>query len=129
MPRRVASRRVECDLVPLFEVVASRLDEPAAQTEPLLTVQVLDYAIERDVLWATDDDLCHLEFLLSITLTSTAARPVSAAIAFLTGSTQFQVPIGTISAALVTITAPLIILVVIFQKRIVAGLTAGAVKG
>jgi multiple sugar transport system permease protein len=70
------------------------------------------------------------EFLLSITLTSTASRrPVSAAIAFFTGSTQFQVPIGTISAALVTITVPLIILVVIFQKRIVAGLTAGAVKG
>jgi multiple sugar transport system permease protein len=46
-----------------------------------------------------------------------------------TGSTQFQVPIGTISVALVTITFPLIILVVIFQKRIVAGLAAGAVKG
>jgi multiple sugar transport system permease protein len=70
------------------------------------------------------------EFLLSITLTSTAARrPVSAAIAFFTGSSQFQIPIGTISAALVTITIPLIVLVVIFQKRIVAGLTAGAVKG
>src|SRR5689334_14124535 len=70
------------------------------------------------------------EFLLSITLTSTASRrPVSAAIAFFTGSTQFQVPIGTISAAIVTITVPLIILVIIFQKRIVAGLTAGAVKG
>jgi multiple sugar transport system permease protein len=70
------------------------------------------------------------EFLLSITLTSTAARrPVSAAIAFFTGSTQFQIPIGTISAATVTITVPLIILVIIFQKRIVAGLTAGAVKG
>jgi ABC-type glycerol-3-phosphate transport system permease component len=65
-----------------------------------------------------------------VTLTSTAARrPVSAAIAFFTGSTQFQVPIGTISAATVVITVPLIILVVIFQKRIVAGLTAGAVKG
>jgi trehalose/maltose transport system permease protein len=70
------------------------------------------------------------EFLLSITLTSNASRrPVSAAIAFFTGSTQFQVPIGTISAALVAITIPLIVLVVIFQKRIVAGLTAGAVKG
>jgi multiple sugar transport system permease protein len=70
------------------------------------------------------------EFLLSITLTSTASRrPVSAAIAFFTGSTQFQIPIGTISAATVTITVPLIVLVVIFQKRIVAGLTAGAVKG
>jgi multiple sugar transport system permease protein len=70
------------------------------------------------------------EFLLSITLTSQASRrPVSAAIAFFTGSTQFQIPIGTISAATVVITVPLIILVVIFQKRIVAGLTAGALKG
>ena len=70
------------------------------------------------------------EFLLSITLTSSAARrPVSAAIAFFTGSTQFQIPIGTISAATVVITVPLIVLVVIFQRRIIAGLTAGAVKG
>jgi multiple sugar transport system permease protein len=70
------------------------------------------------------------EFLLSITLTSQASRrPVSAAITFFTGSTQFQIPIGTISAATVVITVPLIVLVVVFQKRIVAGLTAGAVKG
>jgi multiple sugar transport system permease protein len=70
------------------------------------------------------------EFLLSITLTSTPdKRPVSAAIAFFTGSEQFEVPLGTISAATVVITVPLIILCVIFQKRIVAGLTAGAVKG
>jgi multiple sugar transport system permease protein len=70
------------------------------------------------------------EFLLSITLTSDPSRrPVSAAIAFFTGSSQFQIPIGTISAATVVITVPLIVLVVIFQKRIVAGLTAGALKG
>jgi multiple sugar transport system permease protein len=70
------------------------------------------------------------EFLLSITLTSTPdRRPVSAAIAFFTGSQQFEVPLGTISAATVVITVPLIILCVVFQKRIVAGLTAGAVKG
>lgn len=70
------------------------------------------------------------EFLLSITLTSSASRrPVSAAIAFFTGSQQFQIPLGTIAAATVTITVPLIVLVIIFQKRIVAGLTAGAVKG
>jgi multiple sugar transport system permease protein len=70
------------------------------------------------------------EFLLSITLTSSASRrPVSAAIAFFTGSQQFQIPLGTIAAATVTITVPLIALVIIFQKRIVAGLTAGAVKG
>jgi multiple sugar transport system permease protein len=70
------------------------------------------------------------EFLLSITLTSSASRrPVSAAIAFFTGSQQFQIPLGTIAAATVVITVPLIVLVVIFQKRIVAGLTAGALKG
>ena len=70
------------------------------------------------------------EFLLAITLTSTpAARPVPAAIAFFTGSTQFEIPYGTITAASVTISVPLILLVLFFQKRIVAGLTAGAVKG
>jgi multiple sugar transport system permease protein len=70
------------------------------------------------------------EFLLAITLTSsTKARPVPAAIAFFTGSTQFEIPYGTITAASVTISVPLILLVLFFQKRIVAGLTAGAVKG
>jgi multiple sugar transport system permease protein len=70
------------------------------------------------------------EFLLAITLTSSpAARTVPVAIAFFTGSTQFEVPLGTISAASVTISIPLILLVLFFQKRIVAGLTAGAVKG
>ncbi len=70
------------------------------------------------------------EFLLAITLTSsTSARTVPAAIAFFTGSTQFEQPLGTISAASVTISIPLIIMVLLFQKRIVAGLTAGAVKG
>jgi multiple sugar transport system permease protein len=70
------------------------------------------------------------EFLFSITLTSTPdRRPVSAAIAFFTGSRQFEVPLGTISAATVVITVPIILLVLILQKRIVAGLTAGAVKG
>jgi len=70
------------------------------------------------------------EFLLAITLTSSpAARPVPAAIAFFTGSTQFEIPYGTITAASVTISVPLILLVLFFQKRIVSGLTAGAVKG
>jgi multiple sugar transport system permease protein len=70
------------------------------------------------------------EFLFAVTLTSSsAARTVPAAIAFFTGSTQFEVPLGTISAASVIITIPLIVLVIVFQKRIVAGLTAGAVKG
>ena len=70
------------------------------------------------------------EFLFAITLTSSSsARPVPAAIAFFTGSTQFELPLGTISAASVVISIPLIFLVLFFQKRIVAGLTAGAVKG
>jgi len=70
------------------------------------------------------------EFLLAVTLTSTSkARTVPAAIAFFTGSTQFEVPLGTISAASVVISIPLIVMVLLFQKRIVAGLTAGAVKG
>jgi multiple sugar transport system permease protein len=70
------------------------------------------------------------EFLFAITLTSTPdRRPVPAAIAFFTGSQKFEVPLGTISAASVVVTVPLIALVLLFQKRIVAGLTAGAVKG
>src|SRR5215210_1393249 len=70
------------------------------------------------------------EFLFAITLTSSPrARTVPAAIAFFTGSTQFERPLGTISAASVVISIPLIFLVLFFQKRIVAGLTAGAVKG
>jgi multiple sugar transport system permease protein len=70
------------------------------------------------------------EFLLAVTLTaSSKARTVPAAIAFFTGNTQYQIPYGSISAASVVISVPLIILVLLFQKRIVAGLTAGAVKG
>jgi trehalose/maltose transport system permease protein len=70
------------------------------------------------------------EFLFAITLTSSSsARTVPAAIAFFTGSVQFEIPLGTISAASVVISIPLIFLVLFFQKRIVAGLTAGAVKG
>src|SRR6266540_418551 len=70
------------------------------------------------------------EFLLATTLTSSkSARTVPAAIAFFTGSTEFEVPLGTMSAASVVISVPLIIMVLRCQKRIVAGLTAGAVKG
>src|SRR6266536_2088559 len=70
------------------------------------------------------------EFLFAITLTSSPdRRPVPAAIAFFTGSSQFEIPLGTISAASVVVTVPLIVLVLLFQRRIIAGLTAGAVKG
>ncbi|WP_053549050.1 carbohydrate ABC transporter permease [Microbacterium aurantiacum] len=70
------------------------------------------------------------EFLLAITLTSSAsARTVPAAIAYFTGSVQYEQPLGTIAAASVVISIPLIILVIIFQRRIVGGLVAGGVKG
>jgi multiple sugar transport system permease protein len=70
------------------------------------------------------------EFLLAVTLTSDpSARTVPAAIAFFTGSVQYEQPLGTIAAASVVISVPLILMVLLFQKRIVAGLTAGAVKG
>jgi len=70
------------------------------------------------------------EFLLATTLTSSPdARTTPVAISQFTGSSQFEVPLGTQSAASVVISVPLIILVLLFQKRIVAGLTAGAVKG
>jgi multiple sugar transport system permease protein len=70
------------------------------------------------------------EFLLATTLTSSReARTVPVAISQFTGSSQFEVPLGTQSAASVVISIPLIVLVLLFQKRIVAGLTAGAVKG
>jgi multiple sugar transport system permease protein len=70
------------------------------------------------------------DFIFANTLTSTdAARTVPAALAFFTGASQFEQPIGAVSAAAVVVTIPIIIMVLIFQRRIVAGLTAGAVKG
>jgi multiple sugar transport system permease protein len=73
---------------------------------------------------------CWNEFLLAVTLTATiAARTAPAALAFFTGSSQFAVPTGSISAAAMVITIPIVIFVLFFQRRIVAGLTSGAVKG
>ncbi|GAA4606441.1 multiple sugar transport system permease protein [Actinoplanes octamycinicus] len=73
---------------------------------------------------------CWNEFLLAISLTSTdRARTVPAALSFFTGASQFQSPITYIMAASVVVTIPVVILVLIFQRRIMAGLTAGAVKG
>jgi len=70
------------------------------------------------------------DFIYGISLTSTeAARPVPAALGLFSGASQFESPTGGISAAAVIVTIPVIILVLIFQRRIVAGLTNGAVKG
>ena len=73
---------------------------------------------------------CWNDFVFAISLTSTSnSRTVPAAIAFFSGASQFQTPIGSIAAAGVVITIPIIIFVFLFQRRIVAGLTSGAVKG
>jgi multiple sugar transport system permease protein len=73
---------------------------------------------------------CWNEFLLAASLTSTdRARTVPAALTFFTGASQFESPITAIMAASVVVTIPVVILVLLFQRRIVAGLTAGAVKG
>ena len=70
------------------------------------------------------------DFIFANTLTSTDnARTVPATLAFFTGGSQFEQPIGAISAASIVVTVPIVIQVFIFQRRIVAGLTAGAVKG
>jgi multiple sugar transport system permease protein len=74
--------------------------------------------------------LCWNDFLFAISLTSTnASRTVPAALSFFTGSSQFEDPTGQVSAAAVIITIPIILFVLFFQRRIVAGLTSGAVKG
>ncbi|MDX6287589.1 MAG: trehalose/maltose transport system permease protein [Frankiales bacterium] len=73
---------------------------------------------------------CWNDFVFAISLTSTNnARTVPAALAFFTGESQFQQPTTAIAAAAVIVTIPVVALVLLFQRRIVAGLTSGAVKG
>jgi multiple sugar transport system permease protein len=74
--------------------------------------------------------ICWNDFVFAISLTSTsAAQTVPAAISTFPGVSQFTTPYGDIAAAAVVVTIPVMILVLVFQRRIVAGLTAGAVKG
>lgn len=70
------------------------------------------------------------EFLFALTFTlSSEKRTVPVAIAMLSGGSQFELPWGNIMAASVIVTLPLVVLVLIFQRHIVSGLTSGAVKG
>ncbi|WP_406564706.1 carbohydrate ABC transporter permease [Marinobacter subterrani] len=70
------------------------------------------------------------EFLFALTFTLTnSERTVPVAIALITGGSQHELPWGNLMAASVIVTVPLVVLVLIFQRRIVSGLTAGAVKG
>jgi trehalose/maltose transport system permease protein len=70
------------------------------------------------------------EFLFALTFTSSNdTRTVPVAIALLSGGSQYETPWGLIMAASVIVTVPLVVLVLIFQRKIVSGLTAGGVKG
>jgi len=70
------------------------------------------------------------EFLFALTFTlSNEMRTVPVAIELMSGASSYELPWANIMAASVIVTVPLIVLVMIFQRRIVSGLTAGAVKG
>jgi multiple sugar transport system permease protein len=70
------------------------------------------------------------DLLLALSLTATkTAITAPVAIANFTGSSQFEEPTGSIAAGAMVITVPIIVFVLVFQRRIVAGLTSGAVKG
>ena len=73
---------------------------------------------------------CWNEFLLALTfMTRDTSRTVPVGIAMLSGASQYEIPWDQISAATVLTTLPLVTFVILFQRRIVEGLTAGAVKG
>ena len=73
---------------------------------------------------------CWNDFVYAISLTSSDdSRTVPAALAFFTGESTFTEPTGSIAAAAIVVTIPIIVFVLVFQRRIVSGLTAGAVKG
>jgi len=73
---------------------------------------------------------CWNDFILAISFTSTiSSRTAPAAMQYFSGGSVFTIPTGPIAAAAVVITIPIIIFVLFFQRRIVAGLTSGAVKG
>ncbi|AEF40942.1 carbohydrate ABC transporter permease [Hoyosella subflava] len=73
---------------------------------------------------------CWNDFLFAISFTTTSAsRTVPAALSYFTGATTYERPTAAIAAAAVIITIPIVIFVLFFQRRIVAGLTSGAVKG
>src|SRR5699024_7728915 len=68
------------------------------------------------------------EFMLARQLSTTATEPVTVAIARFSGPSSFEYPYASVMAAGALVTVPLIIMVLIFQRRIVSGLTAGGVK-
>ena len=68
--------------------------------------------------------------MLALTfMTRDARKTVTAGIASVSGSSMFEIPWGQLSAAIVIATLPLVLLVLLFERRIASGLTRGAIKG
>ena len=73
---------------------------------------------------------CWNEFMLALTfMTRDANKTVTAGIASVSGASLYEIPWGQLSAAIVISTVPLVLLVLLFERRIAAGLTRGAIKG
>src|SRR5205823_1105119 len=91
-----AQRLVKRDLVPLFEVLAPELDEPAAEPEALLTVRVLDHSIERDVLRTAHHELSHFRSPSSVSsVTSDADDATSGNWAWINRPVRASAGVGT----------------------------------
>src|SRR6266508_4382044 len=137
-------------LAPFYWMIVSSLkanpllDQALFPTSPTLTnyrevfssENNFQYALRNSVVVAGTTTILALfiaawnEFLIAFTMTQTLrAEPVTVSIAKFTGASEFEQPFGTIMAAGVLVTIPLVIVVLIFQRRIVSGLTAGGVKG
>jgi trehalose/maltose transport system permease protein len=70
------------------------------------------------------------EFMFALTFViDNDQRTVPVSISLITGASRYDIPWGKIMAASVVVTVPLVVLVLVFQRKIVSGLTAGAVKG
>jgi trehalose/maltose transport system permease protein len=120
---------------PFFETVPVSLEEAAlvdgARPWTVVTrvfLPLLGPALVTTGLLAFIAAWNELLFALTFTL-SNELRTVPVAIALVSGSSQFELPWGRVMAASVIVTVPLVALVLVFQRRIVSGLTAGAVKG
>ena len=73
---------------------------------------------------------CWNEFMFALTfMTRDRGKTVTAGIASVSGASLYDIPWGQLSAAVVLATLPLVLLVLVFEKRIASGLTSGAVKG
>lgn len=122
-------------LTTFFRKVPRELEEAAAidGLSPFQTLMRVVLPISAPALASTGllvFIFCWNEFLIALTLISRdLSRTVPVGIAMLSGASVYEIPWGQISAAVVATTLPVVVVALAFQRRIVEGLTAGAVKG